>query len=267
MGKFIKYEIKGTYKYILGVMALVIILTTALYGYIVYQNKTDQISTFGNLFISLSVLILFGTSIVTFFYIVGSFRKELYEDRGYLTFTLPISGHEIVASKLIVALMWFLSLGILVILIHLFMIFIFATKQVVVRDLLREISVAVSQIMTVKGVLLSILLLVFSLINILVSIYFSMTLGKVSFRNKKIGGLWFIIFLILTVILGFIQLKLVDIFPTYINLNTFEIGNTVGMVLGEEAFTANIASNIFSIISTTVLFFGTGYLIERKIDL
>lgn len=42
---------------------------------------------------------LFGTALVVFLYIVGSFRKELYEDRGYLTFTLPLTGKLLTHSS------------------------------------------------------------------------------------------------------------------------------------------------------------------------
>lgn len=33
MGKYMKYEIKGTYKVILGILAIVLIATTVLYNY------------------------------------------------------------------------------------------------------------------------------------------------------------------------------------------------------------------------------------------
>ena len=87
MGRYIKYEIKGSYKFILGVLALVLILTTVLYTYIAKKESSPVIA--------LASMIIFGTALTTFLYIVGSFRKELYEDRGYLTFTLPLTGHEI----------------------------------------------------------------------------------------------------------------------------------------------------------------------------
>lgn len=108
MGRYIKYEMKGSYKFILGVLALVLILTTGIYGYIA---NTKEGSALGATFMGLSTLVIFGTLLTTFLYIVGSFRKELYEDRGYLTFTLPLTGNQILGSKLIVAIIWFAVLG------------------------------------------------------------------------------------------------------------------------------------------------------------
>lgn len=86
MGRYIKYEIKGSYKFILGVLALVLILITGIFA---YSINVDEGSVLGGMFVGLSTLVIFGTLLTTFLYIVGSFRKELYEDRGYLTFTLP----------------------------------------------------------------------------------------------------------------------------------------------------------------------------------
>ena len=39
MGKYIKYEIRGSYKFILGVLALVLILTTGIYAYIINARE------------------------------------------------------------------------------------------------------------------------------------------------------------------------------------------------------------------------------------
>lgn len=100
-----KYEIKGTYKILLGILALVLILITGIY---MYSRDSSNFLNFGAIFMTLSVLVLFGTSLATFLYIVSSFKNELYEDRGYLTFTLPLTGNQIVGAKLLVAMFWFL---------------------------------------------------------------------------------------------------------------------------------------------------------------
>lgn len=283
MAKFIKYEIKGTYKYILGVLALSLILITGLHGYI---NKMDHMSVLGNMFISISVLILFGTAIVTFFYIIGSFKKELDEDRGYLTFTLPLRGSEIVASKLVVALMWFILLGIAMIVYNGFMVFIFNTSNMNLWTVIKEIIYDLKNIISIRGILLSILIPIFSLISMLVLIYFSMALGKVSFRNKKIGGLWFVIFLVISILLSYGQFKTRELLPYYLDLNTLNIEDASSLAsnLNREIMIeadhsgfyidsnigileVNIGVSIFNLLTTVGLFLATGYLIEKRIDL
>ena len=118
MKKYMKYEIKGSYKFILGIIAILIIASTIIQWNI--KVGMDKALTFGDgtptslagIMMGLSVLVIFGAFLVAAFHIIGSFRKELYEDRGYLTFTLPLSGYQIVGSKLIVAILWFTAIGV-----------------------------------------------------------------------------------------------------------------------------------------------------------
>lgn len=276
-----KYEIKGTYKYILGVLALVLILTTGIYF---YMSRANQGSAVGGIFIMLSSLILFGTALVTFLYIVGSFRKELYEDRGYLTFTLPLTGNQILGSKLMVALLWFLTLGIVIGVYNMIMVLSFSPVEV---NLSEAFSV-MTQVISIKGILVVALTAIFSIVNMLVLIYFSMALSRVTFRNKRIGSLWFIVFLILSAFLAYGQFAIAEFLPYYFELNTMNVGtmdmldyqfnleinngvvnfnNGVPMNTNVGMTTFNIASAIYSIGTTIALFLGTGYLIEKKINL
>lgn len=277
MFKYMKYEVRGTYRYILGVLSLVLILTTALYIYFNrVTNTSSEMSALEGIFIGLSVLILFGTALATFLYIVGSFRKELYEDTGYLTFTLPLTGNQIVGSKLVVALIWFIFLGVVIGLYNLIMMLIFVPVEVNFSELFS----ALFEIVNIKQILFSVLLIILSIVNILVIIYFSMTISRVTFRNKRIGGLWFILFLVLSGLIIYGGVKISEIFPYYIDINTFKIGtmDTLDKLYMEinddivlsadmDILTTNIASTVYMIIVTVLLFLGTGYLVEKKIDL
>ncbi len=273
MFKYIKYEIKGTYKYILGVLALVLILTIALYS-LVGNIITNPIAR--NMFVGLSMMILFGTALATFLYIVGSFRKELYEDRGYLTFTLPITGNQIVGAKLIVALFWILVILTSIAIYHFIAMLIYMTSF--------ELSAFLKNIFTVevmKRILVGIFMTILNMIQMLTIIYFSMALGRVTFKNKKIGGLWFIIFLILSWLISYGHLKVVELIPYYFDLNGFGVQNSDSMMyqmnmnphgsfsfsLNIDSLITNIAGLIYDVIVTVGLFLGTSYLVEKKIDL
>lgn len=276
MLKYMKYEIKGTYKFILGVTILVFILFTGIYAY-AGRTNSGSASGLGGLFAGLSILTLFGTGLVVFLYIVGSFRKELYEDSGYLTFTLPLSGNQIIGAKLIVALLWFFILGLLIVLYNILMVMIFTPLEMNLAKLFTAL-----QGVEIKKILYVIITTVFSGINIMILIYFSMSLGKITFRNKKIGGFWFILFLILGGVFGYIDNEICKLLPYYLDLNTFHlktmetlndlyhVGNSNDgfyMSIDSGAFAANIASCVYNIAVTIALFFGTSYLIERKINL
>lgn len=264
MGKYIKYEIKGTYKVILGILAIVLIATTVLYNYIAKQEFS--------IIIALASMLIFGTFLSAFLYIVGSFRKELYEDRGYLTFTLPLTGNQILGAKLIVAFMWFFLLGAITVSYNAFMLAKTSGEMINFKELLSFISgselISFAMIALISG------------ISTLILIYFSMALGRVTLKNKKIGGMWFIIFLVLSALIAWIQMKIVTISPYYINLKDWSIvnsnissflqiemnGSSLMFSTGEYSY-VNILGFITNIITGIILFLGTGHIIENKIDL
>lgn len=276
MGKLIKYEIKGTYKYILGVLALLLTLITGIHFYIVGNQGGSAI---GASLMFLSVLVIFGAGLTTFLYIVNSFRKELYDDRGYLTFTLPLTGNQIVGGKLIVALMWFILLGIVIGAYNILMTLSFVPGEFIFSEMFTMLKNAG---ITYKTIIVMIMQSFISGVNTLILIYFSMALGRVTFRNKKIGGLWFVIFLILTALLSYSQIKVAQLVPYYLDINTFRIGTmdminygfdvnisqSGAMMTGDMGnMMINIGSFLYSIIMGVLTFLGTGYLIENKIDL
>jgi len=267
--KFMKYEIRGTYRFILGVLVLAFILIAGIYNYATRGNSAG-----GNILVVLSVLLLFGIALVTFLHIVGSFRRELYEDTGYLTFTLPLTGNEIVASKLIVALLWFFLLGLMLALYNLLMLRIFARIDINIIEWLQTLA----QFITTRQAVTLVIGAVIDGVSLLLLIYFSMTLSRVTFRNKKIGGFWFIIFLVLSALLSYGQFKVTSFLPYYLDLATLKIGTLESMDIfhltirqGLISFTTsqyiNLAALVYQIVTMMALFFGTGHLIENKIDL
>ncbi|MCR2044650.1 hypothetical protein [Anaerosalibacter massiliensis] len=277
MVKYIKYEIKGTYKVILGIIAVVLIISTVLYNYM-DKGKTS--------FMLGSFMLMFGAFLVTFLYIVNSFKKELYEDRGYLTFTLPLTGKQIVGAKMIVALMWFILLGIIGTLYIFFMIMKMTKPGVVLGEVVMEFS-SLNSIGFLREILIIFISNFIIWIMTLTLVYFSMTLSRVTFRSRKIGGMWFIIFLVLNIIVGYIGVKIVQVFPYYLDLTTFKLvnqsiverylefssfeymsfnGSSMIMSGGGKSF-INIASTIYMIIITIFAFLSTGYILENKVDL
>ena len=291
MFKYMKYEIKGTYKFITTLILTVLGASTGLQLYAL--NTMTKYSNLNNSNISASSppvlivvvlgLVIFGAFITAFFYIIGSFRKELYEDRGYLTFTLPLTGKQILGSKLLVAIMWSAILGLSALIYNLVLgTVLFGGEWIVqLNYLLEHIGQSMNIVITFG------LAAVLSAVSTLLLIYFSMTLSRVSIRNKKIGGLWFIVFLILNSLISYATIKAVNIIPFYIDMNTFKIigesgignivgsnpylmspGDDFGMILSSSSgLIVNIGSLLFSILVTIGTFLGTSYLIEKKIDI
>ena len=113
-----------------------------------------------------------------------------------------------------------------------------------------------------------------------------MAIGKITIKNKKIDGLWFLIYILLVFLIGFIQYKIMELVPYYFNIQNMNIEtvedifknaitNEISVkynngldISGQFGFLrVNIASAIYNILVTLGLFVGTGYLIDKKIDL
>lgn len=279
MRKFIKYEIKGTYKFILGLLSILLIAFTIIQfkGRNIFSsldNPSPMMKPF-ELVALLSLLAIFGAFITAFFYIVGSFRKDLYEDRGYLTFTLPLSGNQILGGKLIVALLWFLIIGLVTIVYNALLgTILFKVNWTSFFRMFKEVANIWGLTITIGGIISAVLSLTI--------IYFSMALSRVSFKNKKIGGLWFIAFLIISGIVSYIVLRVNVALPYYFDLNTFKLINISkaremnwinglpGAMYGMVGFTKiipNIFGKLTELLVSIGMFIGTSQLIEKRIDL
>lgn len=289
MKKFMKYEIKGTYKFILGILLVVLIASTVIQ--LGLQSDIKQLdrstsfvnSSFGGLMLLTSILVIFGAFLTAFFYIIGSFRKELYEDRGYLTFTLPLTGKQILASKLLVSLLWYLVLGAGIIIYNIVLSLILFGNEwtYIVRTIAENINPGFVSVGVVS---------ILSTLVTLILIYFSISLSKVSIRNKKIGGIWFIVFIVLNMIITTIIFKISTSLPYYLSLSDFSIshiyniataapGTSSGLVvLGNEANALmfmgsdfkpylNVFGSLFQLLVVIIGFLATGYLIENKVDI
>jgi hypothetical protein len=275
-----RYEIKGTHKFMGLLILFVLGASTGIQLFALNASKkyNDGLDGFGkipNLLMPLLVLMIFGAFVTALFYIIGSFRKELYEDRGYLTFSLPLSGNQILGSKMVAALMWAVAIGLSVIVYNALL-----GSILFGFDWVEGVKYVFNIIPSSFTITIGLFIILSSVITLLL-IYFAITLSKVSIKNKKIGGLWFIIFLILNSFVNYLILKVSGVFPYYLDLNTFKITGLNSLitksfmsyvdmgffVTGNGTTLVNIFSFIFSILIAVGTFLGTSYLIERKIDL
>ncbi|MBC8586805.1 hypothetical protein [Paratissierella segnis] len=280
MFKYMRYEIKGTHKFMGLLILFVLGASTGIQLFALNASKkyNDGLDGFGkipNLLMPLLVLMIFGAFVTALFYIIGSFRKELYEDRGYLTFSLPLSGNQILGSKMVAALMWAVAIGLSVIVYNALL-----GSILFGFDWVEGVKYVFNIIPSSFTITIGLFIILSSVITLLL-IYFAITLSKVSIKNKKIGGLWFIIFLILNSFVNYLILKVSGVFPYYLDLNTFKITGLNSLitksfmsyvdmgffVTGNGTTLVNIFSFIFSILIAVGTFLGTSYLIERKIDL
>ncbi|KOA19014.1 ABC-2 family transporter protein [Clostridium homopropionicum DSM 5847] len=265
MGRLIKYEIKGNYKLFGGLFIIIALLNVLLLTRI---NKWSEQSIIG-LFSVISITVM----VVTLIFVINSFRNDLYEDTGYLTFTLPVSGNKILGSKIITGVLWFSVAGLIF--------FIFLK---ILIGMLFDINVLerINLYFNVKGIFtLGILFGLVNLIMLLLMIYFSITLTKVAFKGKKMSKLLgFITFIVLNAAIFYIEYKLINIFPQTIDFSLDFLKGSQGSLIGpsnvdnqamfsinNSQLNVNIASLIYNILVYIGLFKGTGYLMDNKINI
>ena len=252
MLNLIKYELRSTFLTILGICVSVILGSLFL---IIKRNDWDM-----NMILGLSVTLIITALVVIFISSLKIISKYLYEDSGYLLFTLPQSGKSIMTSRLITALIQ----TSIVVFVCLLMFYLTIASEVDL-NFLKEFKFNV--------ILFTITQYIWGIFSSLTLIYFSMIIGKVALKGKKLGKIGsFIIFIVISSVIGLLSFKINTIFPQTFNLGDFSmIANykvsTLDFTGSNGAVAVNIASMIFDIITFVVFFISSSYLIDKKLDL
>ena len=121
LGKLMKHEFRATARIMLPVMGAMVAL--ALLANLSIRGLAGNLSDVPLLRILFVLIIIFfsvavvATAVMSLVIMVSRFYRNLLKDEGYLMFTLPVSVHELIWSKLIVSLVWFLGTGLLIFLV------------------------------------------------------------------------------------------------------------------------------------------------------
>ena len=280
MFKYAKYELLGTYKFLMGAIGLTIAASTAIQ--IFFKKQLDFTTDFSASiemmqimpFVMLAATFIFiGAFIAVVVYLISSFRKELYEDRGYLTFALPMSGSQLLASKLIVALFWSIVMGFVVLFYNMLLarVIFGADWYNLMSDVIRQTE-GLGKI-TVSYPLISLI----ETAGTLLLVYFTITISRVSIKSKKIGGFWFVLFLVLSSFFSYLQNSIADSVPLYLDISKMEFlsqnklyfdnMNPESMMNLANVGVISISGLGFQIILIVGLFLATAYMLEKKVDL
>lgn len=108
LGKLFKHELWAMSRIMLPVMAVLVVLAGLSNVSVRYIDmvQSDFLTFVLALFLVLFFLGVFAAAVVLVVVIVSRFYNNLLKDEGYLMFTLPVSTHELVWSKLLASLVW-----------------------------------------------------------------------------------------------------------------------------------------------------------------
>lgn len=234
MLNLIKYELRGKFLSILG------ICLTVVMGNLFLMTKV------GSWEIGVPVLSTFlgvGALVVMFLSSLTLMSDYLYNEQGYLLFTLPQSGVSIMLSRLLAAVAQISVVTIVAILM-----FCLVDQEKIVKVILRHVEV--------RELLYSALLYLWTIVSALTLIYFCLVVGKIALKGKKLGKIGsFVIFILLSVGRNGLTFIISNFFPQSVELDSI------------STMTINIGTTIFDIVAFAILFWATSYLLENKVEL
>ncbi|GMA98756.1 hypothetical protein [Pelosinus sp. IPA-1] len=234
MLNLIKYEIRGKFLTILGISLTVIM------GNLLLMTKIDSWQVGASV---LSGVIGIGALIVMFLSSLTLMSDYLYNEQGYLLFTLPQTGLSIMVSRLVAAVM------------QISIVTIVSLLMFCLLDQGRMFNIIMHN-SEVSELLYSLLMFLWSIVSALTFIYFCMVVGKIALRGKKVGKIGsFIIFFVFSMVRNGLTLMISNIFPQIIQLHSF------------TTVTVNVGMTIFDIVTFAILLMATSYLLEHKVDL
>ncbi|GAA0177820.1 hypothetical protein SH2C18_09750 [Clostridium sediminicola] len=257
MGKLFKLELKNTYRIYGPFLLAVLIANIAAFVGFGYDKIVFRVLV--TVLTSMAMVIAFLIMIIDFY------KKDINEDRAYLTFTLPVTGKQILFVKTIIALMWTLLSAIVCTVFILLMI----------RDIgIFEGGINIFEEIIDINYTFLIIEFIIQYVSQILLIYFVITLLSSNKIKGKIGGfIGVIIFFVLSGIISFIETFILKIFNKGISSNygfgmhvensTMDI-STLDLPFNDISyFTTEV---IFTSIIIIILFLVTSYILDKKLE-
>ena len=237
----VRYEFKNVNKWFLALYAAVLSLSviigiqgstlTSTY----YQDKGVVMLVFLSLVFGGLVITL---GISTLILIIQRFKGSVYDRRGYLTLTLPVSEHQILSSKLLGAFVWSLS-STVVFLLSLYIIIAMIQPDAFISNFAEYMLKNYTD-----DFWLALISYIFNTLAGILCIYLSISIGQLF--NEYRTALAVVAYIAIQIVLGFVTLNL-------------RIDFDYNWVLSFEIFKDLILSVGF--------YLGTYYILKNKVNL
>ena len=269
LGRLIKNEFKCN----VHSVGLIYIVALACAGFmaLAYLFKITWISVLATI-----VLMFAGGAaiMVTLGCVVMNFQKSLYRDQGYLSFTLPVTGTQLLASKVICSFCWMLISYIVALAIFVG-VYLYSSAMVgddmkMALDLLLSIFADLPSKKVIIEVIVIICLYVFLLMIVLIAeIYFSITVANTRMLQKMgvFSGIitFFVTFVAITAIAVFLTNKIP--LTLVVTSNGLYYSTMASMTKGTVGVQFGLAGIIFFIAAAIGLFVGTEKLMGSKVNI
>ena len=199
----VRYEFKNVNKWFLALYAAVLSLSVIIgiqgstLSNTYYQDKSVVMLVFLSLVFGGLIITL---SISTLILIIQRFKGSVYDRRGYLTLTLPVSEHQILSAKLLGAFVWSLT-STLVFLFSLYIIIVMLNQDTYLFEL-AEYLLKYYQ----DNFWLALISYIFNTLAGILCIYLSISIGQLF--NEYRTALAVVAYIAIQIVLGFVTLNL-----------------------------------------------------------
>ena len=237
----VRYEFKNVNKWFLALYAAVLSLSVIIgiqgssLSSTYYQDKGVVMLVFLSLVFGGLVITL---SISTLILIIQRFKGSVYDRRGYLTLTLPVSEHQILSAKLLGAFVWSLASTVV------FLFSLYIIISMIEPDAFLSSFAEYMLKNYTDDFWLALISYVFNTLAGILCIYLSISIGQLF--NEYRTALAVVAYIAIQVVLGFITLNL-------------RIDFDYNWVLSFEIFKDLILSVGF--------YLGTYYILKNKVNL
>ena len=237
----VRYEFKNVNKWFLALYAAVLSLSVIIgiqgstLSNTYYQDKGVVMLVFLSLVFGGLIITL---SISTLILIIQRFKGSVYDRRGYLTLTLPVSEHQILSAKLLGAFVWSLT-STLVFLFSLYIIVAMIKPDAFLSSFAEYMLKNYTD-----DFWLALISYIFNTLAGILCIYLSISIGQLF--NEYRTALAVVAYIAIQIVLGFITLNL-------------RIDFDYNWVLSFEIFKDLILSVGF--------YLGTYYILKNKVNL
>lgn len=270
MLKLLKYELKLTSKFMLSLAGAVLIaslmfnlgLKNTLEHLVDTMNPnsapfTSQLKITPLVFAG---IIMFGAGISFFFYLAGRLKRELFEEDGYLTFSLPLTGYQVLGAKSLAAVLWgILQLGVVALSTYLF-------HRFFIWDIFRDWwTTGLQYAFTKEGLLFIGFLIVETLMGIMV-VYLSILLSKVFFRPERGRWIWFLLAMVIAFANSQILKLALEILARPAQEADFALAHTLSYPLYTLNQNGLLTLGLLAVLSI-VYFVVNGYLLDKRVEL
>lgn len=237
----VRYEFKNVNKWFLALYAAVLSLSVIIgiqgssLSSTYYQDKGVIMLVFLSLVFGGLVITL---SISTLILIIQRFKGSVYDRRGYLTLTLPVSEHQILSAKLLGAFVWSLASTVV------FLFSLYIIISMIEPDAFLSSFAEYMLKNYTDNFWLALISYVFNTLAGILCIYLSISIGQLF--NEYRTALAVVAYIAIQIVLGFITLNL-------------RIDFDYNWVLSFEIFKDLILSVGF--------YLGTYYILKNKVNL